>query len=211
MNLGPALTELIFRPIFNWLINFTEKRLSSSKKNVIVPIQNKEYKRFILIQKSSFHYLKEMMKEFGEISGGNNYKIYEFLIAVSEDWFVIKVDENLSFWSYHNLIGWFLGNEFNNATARFSIGYSQHKNDLNKDYVCFLKNIDEDELIGTFKNNKSFFINLPNAFNETGNLTLTQKIKVDMEEIMKNILENGLDITKIEDLEYNKFESKFYE
>jgi len=167
-------------------------------------IRNKDYDRFIFVKKTSEDYLLRMIKEYGELSGTKEFKEHSFWVAKSGDWYIIKVGKLTNFYTYHNLVCWFNGYEENPDIPEYSIGFSKNKFNSQQDYFFHLDpNIKlGDTEIGAFRNGKSFFIYLPEAYDEFGNLKITSDIKISVNEIIKFISNNGLDISIIESVEF---------
>ncbi len=177
-------------------------------------IKSEDYSRYILTKSTTESYILKGIKEYGELSGNEEYKIYNFGIAAEYgDWKIIKVDSSISFYVYHNLVGWLSGYEENTAIPELSIGFSKNKTDSQEDYLFFLDPENEygDTQIGTFRNGKSFSIYLPEAYEEYGNLTIKKEIQVSMKENVDYISEQGFNISDIESLKYTEHRIKMNE
>nr|WP_321231067.1 hypothetical protein [uncultured Psychroserpens sp.] len=176
-------------------------------------INSEDYNRFILTKSTTESYILKGIKEYGELSGNEEYKIYNFGIAEYGDWKIIKVDQSVSFYVYHNLVGWLSGYEENSAIPELSIGFSKNKIDSQEDYLFYLDPENEygDTQIGTFKNGKSFSIYLPEAYEEFGNLTIRNEIQVSMKENIDYISEQGFNISDIDSLKFTEHKIKMNE
>jgi len=176
-------------------------------------IKSEDYDRFILAKSTTESYILKGIKEYGGLLGNEEYKIYNFGIAEYGDWKIIKVDQPISFYVYHNLVGWLSGYEENTAIPELSIGFSKNKTDTQEDYLFFLDPENEygDMQIGTFRNGKSFSIYLPEAYEEYGNLTIKKEIQVSMKENVDYISEQGFNISDIESLKYTEHKIKMNE
>ena len=154
-------------------------------------IKSEDYNRFILTKRTTESYILKGIKEYGELSGNEEFKIYNFEIAEHRDWKIIKVDQSISFYVYHNLVGWLSGYDGNTTIPEFSIGFSKNKIDFQEDYLFYLDPENEygDTQIGTFRNGNSFSIYLPEAYEEYGNLTIKKEIQVSMKENVDYISE----------------------
>tara|TARA_R110002126_G_scaffold290420_1_gene447319 strand:- start:7 stop:402 length:396 start_codon:yes stop_codon:yes gene_type:complete len=64
-------------------------------------IKSEDYSRFILTKRTTESYILKGIKEYGELSGNEEYKIYNFGIAEYGDWQIIKVEQSVSFYVYH--------------------------------------------------------------------------------------------------------------
>ncbi|MEM7162504.1 MAG: hypothetical protein AAF487_08715 [Bacteroidota bacterium] len=184
-----------------------------SSVGLIKAINSKDYQRYILANKTSESYLLGMIEEFGEISGNPEYQIHSFGIAEYREWKIIKVDKSVSFFVYHNLVGWFNGYEANSDIPEYAFGYAKNRNDENQDYLFYMNPNDEfgDLQIGAFRNGESFSISLPEAFEEFGNLTIREDISVSMSEQIAFIEENGLNMTSIDSLRFEDHKIKMHE
>ncbi|NDV83903.1 hypothetical protein [Bacteroides sp. 51] len=167
-------------------------------------IQSCDYTRLILTKNTTDKYLIDMITEFGELSGNEEFETHSFWLAQSEDWYVIKVGESIDFFTYHNLVGWLQGYENTQDIPEYSIGFANHKTNPMFDYIFHLdhKISSGDTEIGAFRNEDSFFIYLPEAYEEQGNLTITNDVHVSFNELLKLISENGLDLSTIDSLNF---------
>jgi len=180
---------------------------------ILTEINSEEYNRFILTKNTTENYLLEGIKEFGELSGNTEYEIYNYSIAQYGDWKIIKLEESVSFYDYHNIVGWLTGYNENTETPELSIGFAKNKTDSLDDYLFFLDPENEfgDTQIGTFRSEKSFSIYLPDAYEKYGNLTVKNDIIVSMQENIQFISDNGLDIEKVLSLKYAEYKIKMSE
>lgn len=181
-------------------------------KDSIINIYSKDYVRYIFTKNTTENYILKMIEEYGELNGEEDAKLYDFGISTYGDWKIIQVDKNLSFYAYHNLVGWFFGYEENPEIPEFSIGFAKNIENVNYDYIFHLDPENErgDTGIGVFDNGKSFFIYLPDAYEENGNLTVTDKIKLSKTEKIEFISNEGLEISKINDLNFSIHKIKMY-
>ena len=176
-------------------------------------INSKDYNRFILTKNTTENYITNAIREFGELSGNVEYNIYNFGITEEGDWKIIKIDEAINFYVYHNLVGWLNGYEENYEIPELSIGFAKSKTDSQQDYLFFLdpENNFGDTQIGAFKNGKSFSIYLPDAYEEYGNLTVKSNIKFSMKDYINFISKNGFDIDKLMSLNFTSHKIKMNE
>jgi len=199
------------------IINFDSKNnLSKNEKKIsktIQKIKKEQYNRYILTKNTTENYILKMIKEYGELSGNIQFNIYNFDIAEYGEWIIIRIDENISFYVYHNLVDWLNGYEENPEMPKLSFGFAKNKTYTEKDYLFFLdpKNEYGDTQIGAFRNEKSFSIYLPEAYEIYGNLTINNEIKVSMKNKIKYIYEQGLNISDIDTLKYKEFKIKMNE
>lgn len=157
-------------------------------------IKENEYAtRLIISKKTSPAYILNSLKSYGELSGSEEYKEHSFGIGALGDYLVLKVGRTIRFSTFHNLVGWVGGHEPHPYRPEVSIGFAQHITDPEKDYACYIDpNIkSEDTGIGAFRNGDSFFIYLPDAFEEDNALTITSDLDLSMSELID---ENGLNI-----------------
>jgi len=194
----------------------TKENISEQEKptlGTLKKIKSEDYNRFILTKSTTESYILKGIKEYGELSGNEEYKIYNFGIAEYGDWKIIKVEQSVSFYVYHNLVGWLSGYEENTAIPELSIGFSKNKTDSQEDYLFYLDPENEygDTQIGTFRNGKSFSVYLPEAYEEYGNLTIKNEIHISMKENMDYISEQGFNISDIDSMKYTEHKIKMNE
>src|SRR5690606_33144169 len=180
------------------------KIVESKATNVQHKIDKKDYERFLLLKNTNENHLFQMITEYGNLSGNKDYKEYSFEITKSDNWHIIKVPEAIDFYVYHNLVSWLNGYEENNNNPEFSLGLSNHKNNSQEDYIFYLdtNNNFGDTHIGAFRNGKTFSIYLPDAYEEYGNLSITNKKNTSFDKVSKIILDNNFDIKKIKSLNF---------
>lgn len=181
-----------------------------SSDDVVKKIHRKAYDRYILTKNTSKSYILNGIREYGSLSGNETYKMYNFEIATYGDWHIIQVEESISFYEYHNLVGWLYGYGENQDIPELSIGFSKSKTDAQEDYLFFLdpENKYGDSEIGAFRNGKTFFVYLPEAYEEYGNLTIKDTINVSLKENEDAIAAKGLIISNITTLEYTQHKIK---
>jgi hypothetical protein len=192
----------------------TQTELPTPYSGTHYKIQSENYDRFIFVKKTSTNYLVGMIKEHGELLKSEEIKEHSFWIGKSGDRHVIKVGESVDFYNYHNLVGWLTGYEQKPGIPEYSsIGFSKNKSDSQQDYVFYLDpNIEYgDTEVGAFENGKSFFVYLPAAYEEFGNLTITNDVQVSIGELVGFLSENGFDISSIDSLEYVEHRIKMNE
>lgn len=186
-------------------INHQQQKTCLFFSETLKKIDSKKYHRYILAKSTTEDYILKMIKEFGELSANKNYKEYRFGIATKGDWKVIQLEESLSFYTYHNLVGWLTGYEEDPDTPDLSMGFAKNKTEPKEDYIFYLDPNNEmgDTQIGVFNNGDSFFIYLPEAFEEYGNLTVTSDFEVSMKENIDYISGEGIDIEDISTLKFS--------
>jgi len=205
--------EIFRQQTSNFKTKNNQLELEKPVLGTLKEINGKEYDRLILTKNTTESYITKAIKEYGELSGNEEYEIYNFGIAQHGDWKIIKVEESLSFYVYHNLVGWLIGYEENPEIPELSIGYAKNKTDPEEDYLFFLdpENQFGDTQIGAFRNGKSFSIYLPEAYEEYGNLTIKNEINVSMKENTEFIAEKGFDTEKVLSLNYAEHKIKMNE
>ncbi|MGK0447674.1 MAG: hypothetical protein ACJA2M_001452 [Polaribacter sp.] len=185
-----------------------------SNTESIEPIISKNYDRYIMAKNTSDEYLKSMIKEYAELNGTEGeFNLAEFGISKTGEWYVIKVPLEVDFYTYHNLVEWFNGYESNEEIPDYSIGFAKSKNNNSKNYLFYTdSNIEaRDTQVGIFADNSAFSIYLPEAYEETGNLTIDKKISLTYNSIQVFLDENGFKFHYIDELNFSKFKIKLYE
>ncbi|HLW39820.1 MAG TPA: hypothetical protein VKX31_05475 [Brumimicrobium sp.] len=182
-------------------------------KSIQVEIKSNQYDRFILIKNTTESYLVKGINDYSELSGNQEYEIYNFGVAEHGDWKIIKIDPSISFYVYHNLAGWLTGYEDSSDIPEIIFGFCKSKMDSLKDFLFFLDpyNANGDTQVGAFRCGKPFAIYLPEAYEEYGNLTIKNGIKVSLNERMNYISEQGFNISEIESLNYIEHKIKMCE
>ena len=193
--------------------------ISSPKYNLetqndsLKKINSKDYKRYIFLKKTDTSYVLNMIKEFGELSGNEEYQIHRFWIAKHEDWKIVKLDKSINFYTYHNLAAWFLGYEENTNTPELSIGFARHETNLDESYIFYLDPNNEygDTHIGVFNNFQSFKIYLPEAYEDYGNIILNEEVKLTMNQVKDFITKEGFDFSALKSSKFTEHQIKMYE
>lgn len=179
----------------------------------IIPIVSADYNRFILVKNTTEEYIKSMTSEHVALSGtdGDHY-LAQFQILKEGDWFVVKVPQEIDFYTYHNLVGWYFGYDDNPDVPEYSIGFAEANKDINDSYMFYLDPDNEygDAHIGVFKNGTTFTISLPDAYEKIGNITADKSLDINFEEIEYFLLENGYEPSN-DETKYKIFEVKVYE
>jgi len=185
-----------------------------SNTETIEPVISKNYDRYILAKNTSDEYLKTMIKEHAELDGTEGaFILAEFGIAKTGEWYVIEVPSEVDFYTYHNLVGWFYGYESNDEIPDYSIGFAKFKTNDTKNYLFYTDPNNEamDTQLGAFADNSAFSIYLPEAYEETGNLTVDLKISLSYNSIQEFLDENGFKLQNIAELDFTKFKIRIYE
>jgi len=167
----------------------------------LYPIQPGSYDRMILLKNTTEEYLVSRITEFGAQYWAVNAMMHNFKIGRSGEWFVIKVADSVSFYSYHHLVAWLSGTEF-------AMGFAHNKMDPACDYIFYLdaNRPFRDSAIGVFRNGTSFFVYLPEANNNVlGNLTLTGAFQLSWNDASGMLFSGGYDTTRTDMLGYTDY------
>jgi hypothetical protein len=157
--------------------------------NEIIPIRTDEYERFIILKNSSNDYLERKIASYPEIKG----TIYNIQISQVYNWTILKFDNQISFYTYHNLVTWLSdtdGSEEDKIFPDAVLGISLNKIDVQKCYLFLndTSNLWGDTSIGFFEDGRQFFIYLPEAFEKDGNLKLSTEKLIDSMSIYQFLL-----------------------
>jgi hypothetical protein len=184
----------------------------TDSNSIHVEINSNLYNRYILTKNTSENYLLKDIKDYVTLSGNENHEVYRFGIAEKGDWKIIKIDSSLSFYEYHYLTSWIAGNEQSPARPDLTFGLCMNIADSQDDYLFYVDPFNEsgDTLIGAFRRGNSFSINLSEANEENGNLTIKNRIQVSMNERLNYMLEQGLDISEVDSLKFSIHNIKIY-
>ncbi len=176
-----------------------------------IPVISTDYNRFIFVKNTTEDYLKSMTAEYGELaaSDGNDF-FAQFGILKNGDWYIIKVPDNINFYIYHNLVGWYYGYDNNPNIPDYSIGYAESKKKDKDSYLFYLDpdNINGDTHIGVFKDNKNFTIYLPESYEENGNLMANNKVVVRFKDVEKFLIDNDFKMPSTKEMKFENFEVK---
>jgi len=166
----------------------------------LYPIQPGSYNRMILLKNTTEEQLVRRITEFGALYWTMHAQMHSFKIGRSGEWFVIKVADSVSFYTYHQLVAWLSSNEY-------AIGFANHKADPACDYIFYLDAARpfRDAEIGVFRNGASFFVFLPEANAVYGNLTLTGAFQLSWNDAIGGLLSNGHDISRNDMLCYTDY------
>lgn len=180
--------------------------------HTMLPINFKEYSKYIVVKNTSEKFVLSYMKEFGEISAGDKilYEFKYYIIDNDQDNFVIiKCPDNMDFYNFNNLAAWFYGydeNEEDNAELSSTICFSKVNESQN--YYTVLKNDGRgDTKEGVFENGTRFSIYLPEAFRGEQVLINHNKLHYTTVESYLNSLGLSVeDLTSIESKEFKRAE-----
>lgn len=177
----------------------------SSTDPIFVKIENKDYRRFILLRNTSSEYIKKGILQFNQLSKNTGDNGIPYSFAQEGEWHLIEVEESVDFYEYHNLIGWLSGYPDSGEIPGISLGFAKHKGDEAEDYLCFLDSQNEygDTLIGAFRSEKPFSIYLPEAYVDGGNLTLDNTVQVTMAKVSEFLKDKGFDPNLATALDYS--------
>lgn len=170
-------------------------------------IKSSDYDRFILVRRTTMHHLNEQIKEFSSIFHNEEPIQHDFLIAEYANWKIVKVGAEMSFYEYHNLTCWFHGYDDNPENPEMSFSYAKSNIDPLESYLCHLdvNNKFGDTMIGAFAGGDSFYIYIPDAYDETGNLTISNKYHLSYAKTVDYIKLKGLDISAIDTCNFVHF------
>jgi len=177
------------------------KKAAQQPAVTLYPIQPGSYDRMILLKNTTEEYLVSRITEFGAQYWAVHAMMHNFKIGRSGEWFVIKVADSVSFYSYHHLVAWLSGTEF-------AMGFAHNKMDPACDYIFYLDGNRpfRDSAIGVFRNGTSFFIFLPEANNNVlGNLTLTGAFQLSWNDVSGMLFSGGYDTSRTDMLGYTDY------
>lgn len=142
-----------------------------------LPIEMKDYNKYIIVKNISEKELIEMIEEYSSLyeKEGNIYSITVKNINGKQQ--ILKCSGNISFYNYHNLVMW--------LEKHNSIGVMIHntKQELSYYFYADRNNRLMDTLIGCFNSKRSLSIYCPESFCEEGNLMIgninSERISLD--------------------------------
>ncbi len=171
-------------------------------EGTLLPMDGTEYNRYFIVKGLDQNTIADQIQEYGDLWAANGQTPYEFHFTSSGDWQIVKMDSELPFYQYHNLITWFIGTD--GAAPEVSIGLALHTNDPTQSYLAFTdpNNSWGDTQLAVFQDGTEAFIYLPEAYEPQGNLkVLATKLTsfADLAAYLssigfdQSILENSLD------------------
>ena len=171
-------------------------------------IQRGIYNRIIFAKNTTDDYIIHNITEYGDILAEREPRLHDFWMGKSGVWHIIKVGKTINFYTYHNLVCWLTGYDDNPDAPDFSIGFARHMTEPAFDCIFHLDpdNASGDTEIGVFRNGKSFHIYLPEAYEET--LTITDDYSLTWNRIAGPISRDGLDISKIDLMDFVEYKIK---
>lgn len=138
----------------------------------------KSCQKYILCQSIEHDYLKQAILEYSELlkleQSQQEHRFRYYYKKDKSDWVVIKCPDEISFYVFHNLLGWIAAvPNCQSQWPKQAIGVVVSE-EMGYSYYCHLdrRNPYQDSLIGTFDDGKTFQISLPDAFQENGNIML---------------------------------------
>lgn len=186
----------------------------NSEVGTLVEIQSSDYNRYILTKNTSKDYLLQKVKEFGEFTSTDNNSEQNIYLSNYGEWWILKVGKMVDFYAYHNLLRWLHDNKTIDDFSIFSIGFAKHETNSEQDYIFYLDSSVPvaDTAIGAFKNGNAFYIDLPDAGGMNGFVIVTEELKISFDDyIQETIINEGLDIVKIDSLNYTEHKIKMGE
>jgi RsiW-degrading membrane proteinase PrsW (M82 family) len=185
------------------------KHMMPYKRNNFI-VYPGSYDRYIFLRGTTDEYIHGSIVEYWKLNRKAEHQIHDFWVGKLGDWHIVKFGETVDFQTYHSLVGWFLFNKSRYGAPVISTGYARNKTLAALDYFFYLDiaRIEGDSKIGVFRNGKSFYVYLPEAYEVYGNLTLTDYFKLYWVEITDFLKKNGLNISDINKIDYTEYRIK---
>ncbi|XOV66408.1 MAG: hypothetical protein ACFHU9_12350 [Fluviicola sp.] len=208
LNATDSERKTDFNHSSNTLVNFNLPTDSS----IIIPINSDDYDRYVLVKNTTLEYIERMTTEYAELDGTEGeFRMVEFRITESGDWLIIEVPEQIDFYAYHNLVGWYFGYEDHEDIPDFSVGLAKARNNPEDSYLFYLDPNNEfgDTHIGSFNNGTNFNIYLPEAYDVGGNITVNEHLPISYDVIHEYLTTVGFEMPD-DDTPSNSFSVKEY-
>lgn len=136
----------------------------------IYPIQIRMYKKYILVQGLTKDFIRDKLKAYAGLAYSKVYVYKIRIISVVEtDWSIILFPDEMDYFNFHNLVGWFVGFSEDKEKAKQIICVALHYDNRYSYYAVVKERKYSDILIGRFQNGESFYITLPDTPGEDGN------------------------------------------
>jgi len=176
-------------------------------------IESNDYRRFILAENTTSEYIFSATSEYCALSGGTNYNEHYFGFSTFEGWEIILIPRSIDFYTYHNLIGWMWGYGQDAPIPTHVYGVALHESDSLLNYYVELdkSSMFGDELVGGFQNGDCHHINMPEAFDEGGNIKISSKVSCSYSEIKELFIQLDYDLKRLPTRDYSLKQIKLYE
>jgi len=163
-------------------------------------IQPGYYDRMILMKGVPLDFILQKITEFGRQSFPIRAQQHSFQVGQFGDWQIIRVGDSVSFYNYHQLVGWLSG-------SGQTMGFAKHKMDPTCDFVFFLdpNRPYRDSEIGVFRNGATFFVYLPQANEVSGNITISSAVRLAWNDIVGGLYNDGIDISRYDQIGYANY------
>ncbi len=144
----------------------------AAKEDLKIPIDNTAYTNFFAFQNSDTNYVFGKIRSGDKHFGNHGIKEYSVDFFRKGEWTILKLDTAFSLLFYHSLIMWVDGIDTDLNIPKPTLGISVHATDKTKNYSFVVGNYYNlnDSEVGIFENGKTFFIYVPNAWADKGNL-----------------------------------------
>ncbi len=184
------------------------------EEKVKFPINKDDYQRFILVHGGSISIIQNLLIEYGELNFSNEYEIKIVNISKLGDLFVIRINEDLNFYQYHNASHWLIGfgHEALNGTANNVFAVAINTKNNNESYYSYIDTNQtyDDTQIGAFENGKEFSIDLPGAYEENGNIVLNTTFNPKFKSVSGLLNDLNIDLEDLRNSSGQDFKFKIY-
>jgi hypothetical protein len=176
-------------------------------------IESDAYQRFILAENTTYEYMLSATSEYCALASEDNFTEHYFGFTKHKEWVIVLIPKSISFYTYHNLIGWFWGYGQDAPIPTEVYGVALHESDSLLNYYAELdqSSMYGDELIGGFQNGDCHHINTPEAFEEGGNIKLTAEVTCNYTEIKSLFKEMEYDLNRLPSRDYKLEKIELYE
>lgn len=142
------------------------------KEDLKIPIDKSDYTNFFAFKNSDTNYVFGKIRSGDKHFGNPDIKEYSVDFFKKGDWTLLKLDTAFSLLFYHSLIMWIDGLDSDVNIPKPTLGISLHKTDKTKNYSFVVGNYyqRQDMEVGIFENGTPFFIYVPNAWADKGNI-----------------------------------------
>jgi hypothetical protein len=148
------------------------------KEDVKIPINKTDYVNYLAFKSSDTSYVFDEIRRGDKHFGSKAIKEYSIDYFKKNDWTILKLDTTFSLLFYHSLIYWLDGDGHYFKRPNPAIGISLHNTDKKNNYSFVVGNYyqREDTEVGLFDNGTTFFIYVPNAWEEKGNIYTSEDL-----------------------------------
>ncbi|GAB5416616.1 MAG: hypothetical protein Crog4KO_34400 [Crocinitomicaceae bacterium] len=175
---------------------------------ILFPVDVTQYTRYYIVKGNNEQAIIDQLTEYGELNHSKEYQEFKFNIGRESDFFVVQVDAKLNFDDFHNASFWIE----THVNVERVYGLAIHESDPDLSYYHHMDydKPNGDTQIGTFGAKGNFFVYLPEAYEECGNLKISEDVKIHFPNPSSLLSFVGVSQAKLNSLQFNSHVVKIY-